>query len=55
MEPIEIIVLIACIVIVASVIIYSLIRKKQGKCSCGCSDCPHSSACASKSKGSDNK
>ena len=36
MTPLEIIVIIACVLIVGSVIITSIINKKKGKNSCGC-------------------
>ena len=38
MEPIEIIVIIACVLIVGGVIAKGIINKKKGKSSCGC-DC----------------
>ena len=38
MTPIEIIVIIACVLIVAGVIIREIINKKKGKTCCGC-DC----------------
>ena len=38
MQPIEIIVIIACVLIVGGVIVTSIINKKKGKTSCGC-DC----------------
>ena len=49
MGPVEIIVVIAAVVIVAGVFIGWIVRKKQGKtgCDCGCSSCPHSAACHS--------
>ncbi|MBQ7235682.1 MAG: FeoB-associated Cys-rich membrane protein [Clostridia bacterium] len=46
MQPIEIIVIIACVVIVAGVIVKSIIDKKKGKTSCGC-DCSKCSGCSS--------
>ncbi len=45
MQPIEIIVIIACVVIVAGVIAKSIINKKKGKTSCGC-DCSKCSGCS---------
>ncbi len=44
----EILVIIACVLIVGGVIIKSIIDKKKGKCSCGCdcSKCSHN--CSSK-------
>ena len=41
MKPIEIIVIILCVIFVFSVIIVSIINKKKGKNSCGyeCSNC----------------
>ena len=51
MEPIEIIVIIACVLIVGGVLITSIINKKKGKSSCGC-DC---STCSSSCKYSKNK
>ena len=55
MEPIEIIVIIACVLIVGGVITKSIINKKKGKSSCGC-DCGScgSNCCAYKTK-TDNK
>lgn len=49
MEPIEIIIIIAAIAIVAGVIVSAIVRKKKGKtgCDCGCSSCPHCVACRS--------
>ena len=49
MQPIEIIVVILSVAIMASVIICSIIRKKRGKtgCGCDCADCAHCSACRS--------
>ena len=40
MQPIEIIVIIACVLIVGLVTVTSIINKKKGKTSCGC-DCAH--------------
>lgn len=50
MSAIEIIVIVACVLIVGGVGIYALIRKKQGKCSCGCGDCAYSGSCHQKKK-----
>lgn len=44
MSAIEIIVIIACVLIVSGVIIRAIINKKNGKNSCGC-DCANCSAC----------
>lgn len=46
MEPIEIIVIIACVLIVGGVIVKSIIDKKNGKTGCGC-DCSKCSGCTS--------
>ncbi len=46
MEPIEIIVIIACILIVGGVMTTAIINKKNGKTSCGC-DCKSCSSCHS--------
>jgi len=53
MQPIEIIVIIACVLIVGGVIVKSIINKKKGKTSCGC-DCSNCSGC-SKCKTKDHK
>ncbi len=45
MSAIEIIVIVVCALIVGGVSVYAIIRKKQGKCSCGCSDCAYSGNC----------
>ena len=45
MQPIEIIVIISCVLIVVGVILKSVIDKKKGKSSCGC-DCSHCSGCS---------
>lgn len=52
MQPIEIIVIAACSLIVAGVIIAAVIRKKKGKTSCGCdcSSCPGHCRCAEDKK-----
>lgn len=48
MQPIEIIVIVASVLIVVGVIVMSIINKKKGKTSCGC-DCANcKKACASK-------
>ncbi|MDE6967758.1 MAG: hypothetical protein K2P12_03785 [Clostridia bacterium] len=39
MQPIEIIVIVLSIAFVIGVGIWMVIRKKQGKSACGCSDC----------------
>lgn len=46
MQPIEIIVIILAVSLVSFTIIYNIIRRKQGKSSCGgdcskCSSCPN--------------
>ena len=41
----EILIIIACAILVVAVIIKSIINKKNGKCSCGCSDCSTCSSC----------
>lgn len=46
MEPIEIIVIIASVLIVGGVIVKSIIDKKKGKTSCGC-NCSNCSKCRS--------
>ena len=46
MQPIEIIVIIACVLIVGGVIAKVIIDKKKGKTSCGC-DCSCCSNCSS--------
>lgn len=53
MQPIEIIVIIASVLIVGGVIIASIINKKKGKTSCGC-DCAHCKGCASKTRKGNN-
>lgn len=56
MTPIEIIVIIGCVLIVGGVIITSIINKKKGKssCGCGCADCSKCSHCSSKPKDEQN-
>lgn len=49
MKPIEIIVIIACALIVGGVIISSIINKKKGKTSCGC-NCANCLGCKYKKK-----
>ena len=44
MTLIEILVIIACVLIVGSVIVVSIINKVKGKSSCGC-DCSSCSSC----------
>ncbi|MBQ3492980.1 MAG: FeoB-associated Cys-rich membrane protein [Clostridia bacterium] len=48
----EIIVIIACVLIVGGVIVRSIINKKKGKTSCGCdcSSCSGSCSCCSKER-----
>ena len=42
----EIVLIVACAAIVIGVAITSIIKKKQGKCSCDCGgDCAHCAAC----------
>ncbi|MCQ2387750.1 MAG: FeoB-associated Cys-rich membrane protein [Clostridia bacterium] len=56
MQIIEILVIILAVGIVLGVLIKSILDVKNGKCSCGCSDCPHSSYChKKKQKETDNK
>ena len=51
MTPIEIIVIIGCVLIVGGVITTSIINKKKGKTTCGCcSDCSKCKCCSSKGK-----
>ena len=45
MELIEIIVIIACVLIVGGVITSSIVNKKKGKTSCGC-DCSKCKGCS---------
>ena len=49
MEPIEIIVIIACVLIVGGVIVTSIINKKRGKTSC-CGDCSKCKCCHTDNK-----
>ena len=46
MTLIEILVIIACVLIVGGVILSTILNKKKGKTSCGC-DCAHCSGCSS--------
>lgn len=46
MTLIEVLVIIACVLIVGGVILSTIINKKKGKTSCGC-DCAHCSGCSS--------
>ncbi len=54
MTPIEIIVIIACVLIVGGVIAHSIINKKKGKTSCGC-DCSNCSSCKRCDKNTEKK
>ncbi len=49
MSLIEILVIVACVAIVGSVIVFSIINKKKGKTSCGC-DCANCTKCKNKPK-----
>ncbi len=49
MTLIEILVIIACVLIVGGVIISTILNKKKGKTSCGC-DCAHCSGCSKLNK-----
>ncbi len=53
----EIVLIIACVLIVLGVIVGSFVRKKKGKSSCcsECSSCPYANKCADKSKNKKNK
>ena len=57
MEPIEIIVIIACSLIVVGVIISSIINKKKGKnsCGCDCANCAGFSSCSKAKKQTEEK
>jgi hypothetical protein len=49
MEPIDIIIFIAAVAIVAGVIVWSILRKKQGKpIGCDCSSCDGCCGCPAK-------
>lgn len=55
MKLIEILVIIACVLIVGGVIAMAIVNKKKGKSSCGC-DCSSCSSCGScKGKKEKNK
>lgn len=47
MQPIEIIIVIAAVAVVAAVVIGRIVCKKRGGtgCGCDCADCGHCSAC----------
>lgn len=47
MQPVEIVLIIACALIVVGVAVSAVVRKKRGKtgCGCDCADCGHCSAC----------
>ncbi len=47
MEPIDILLIVALSVLVVGIVARLLLRKKQGKASCGCScqGCPSAGAC----------
>lgn len=47
MTLLEILVIIACTLIVLGVVVWSIINKKKGKTSCGC-DCANCLGCANK-------
>ena len=57
MEPIEIIVIILASLIVLSVLVCSIIRRKKGKTSCGCdcSSCGAKCHCNEKTKNDSNQ
>ena len=46
MTLIEVVVIIACVLIVGGVILSAILNKKKGKTSCGC-NCAHCSGCSS--------
>lgn len=48
MEPVEIIVLVAAVGLVAFTIIFNIIRKRKGKGCCGCDSCPSAKHCGKK-------
>ncbi len=52
MKPIDWIILIVAVAIVVFAIVAWIRRKKTGKtgCGCGCSACPHGSACPSNNR-----
>ena len=48
MKPIDIIMIVATALIVVAIVAYIIIKKIKGEkvgCGCGCSSCPHASAC----------
>ena len=52
MNAIEITVIIACVLIVAGVIVSGIINKKKGKSSCGCCNgCPYCKSCKERNDG----
>ncbi|MBS1456543.1 MAG: FeoB-associated Cys-rich membrane protein [Clostridia bacterium] len=52
----EIILVIACALIVVGVVVSVIIKKKQGKHSCDCcSDCSHCNCCSQPEKKTDKK
>ena len=56
MGVLEIILIVACAAIVIGVITASIIKKKQGKCSCDCGgDCAHCAACMAAQKKKQSK
>ena len=50
MRPLEIVVIVACVLVVGGVVAWQVVRKKKGKGHgwCDCSSCPHCSVCAEK-------
>ena len=50
MQPIEIVLIVASVLVVGAVMVSAIVKKAKGKsgCGCGCSGCPHASACQSK-------
>lgn len=50
MQLIEILVIIACVLIVAGVTVSVIINKKKGKSTCGC-DCANCSGCSARKVG----
>ena len=55
MGILEILLIVFCVAVVVSVSVVSIVRKKQGKCSCDCGgDCAHCHACSNSQK-SDKK
>ena len=57
MQLIEIIVIIACVLIVGGVILRQIVNKKKGKTSCGCdcSSCSYCSSCKKENKTSESQ